>query len=274
MTSTATTTVGLTAAPKESDNLGPAQRWAEFARLLEDDDSLNTIILQRWLGAPVVVADLTTTPAAVLDSAEGQRRVLTLATVVDGRALAVCRAEAEVRLDLLPPWAHTVLTQTRLPLGRTLYRVGASRTRTRLRVLDPPPASPDDPACTVTGTFHLPGGQLLARVREGFTPHLLDRRATAPATGDVLDRAVDDLDATLLAALGRRRDLAHRARSVAGPTPPAYPVHDELLLIQLIAQFGRDRGSALFTHITSPTHRRPTITATTRGNDLRQKGTP
>jgi hypothetical protein len=213
------------------------QRWRGFATRL-DQHTLNTALLQRWLGTEVHIGALAT--AMSHDEAAGrvQHRELTIvAALHGGEPVVVCRATARVHLDLLPPWAQQALTGTRVPLGHTLARVGAVRDRSRLRY-PATAADPDAPGLAVDGTFRLPGegGAVVAVVSEAFTGHVLLGGPSGPARADESD--LDRIDAELVTLLTRR--IA--ARRAAVP--------DQLLRCQLVGAFGTSQGNALFQAIT------------------------
>lgn len=239
----------------------PVRRWEEFVRYF-DESSLNTSTLQRWLGHPVFIGELETRPGPVLGAEDGQHRFLTLVARIEGQQLTVCRAESQVRLDLLPDWARSVLTQTRQPLGRTLHRVGATRDRSRPELHDPQPEDPDEPALTVHGTFRMPtnGGPPVALVRESFTPRVLAHRTDDLGDQECTDRQLDDIDGSLVKLIQRRRALTSVQGRPHGVAPPVYPVHDELLRMQLCSAIGRERGAAIFRAITGADPTR-TVTA-------------
>lgn len=244
------------AAPRPSPS--PECRWAGFAAFL-DQRTLNTALLQRWLGgAEVYISRLTTT------GTPEQQRELTLVARVGGRVVPVCHARSRVRLDRLPTWASTVLTSTQLPLGHTLSRIGAVRDRTAPIVLPPSP-DPADSGFTVNGTFRL-AGRTIAEVSESFTGHVLEHTAPMTPHASAAVRAADMLDGldVELVDLLRRRDAAQQAAAGAhAGTPPVYTTHDTLLHAQLRGTFGADRGGALSRAIVDGGPRTAAIAAAT-----------
>jgi hypothetical protein len=263
--------------------------WMEFASALRGGE-LTTSLLARWTGHPVGVGALERSTGPVLDNEHtGQLRTITLVTTIGGQGLTLAQATAQVRLDVLPPWARHVLETTRLPLGRTLHRAGATRrwdsTTTLHHTLPAGPPyrgagdSVGDPAraLTVRASFTLPAHGVIATVEEHFSPVLLalhnDAQARshpgpAPAgpaqAGPAPERLIDDVDRALLDVLRRRAELTRSMRSPDGSAPPAYPVHNDLLLHELRDSFGRDVGSALHRAITRPP---TTVVAPLRGPD-------
>lgn len=257
--------------------------WTEFAAALRGGE-LTTSLLTRWTGHPVGVGALERSTGPVLDDEhDGQHRAITLVATIGGQVLALAQATAQVRLDVLPVWARHVLETTRLPLGRTLHRAGAARrwdsTTTLQHILPagPPYRGTDDSvgdparALTVRASFTLPEHGVIATVEEHFSPVLLalhrdtqpsSRPGSAPAgsagqagpaqASPAPERLIDDVDRALLDVLRHRRELTRSMRSPDGSAPPAYPVHDDLLLHELRDCFGRDVGSALHRAITRP----------------------
>ncbi len=234
--------------------------WSEFAHVLRSAGDLTTSTLARWTGRPVSIGSLTR-------ERNGRQRRISLVTLVDSRTATLCEATADVRYDLLPHWVRRVLDTTHQPLGRTLYRAGATRhwdcgvvlpagDRPEIRSSNALTRRSNEQAdhyLVVRATFTMPGQGIVATVEETFCPLVLRLRREGfdrEAAVERPEQLIDDTDVALLELLRRRRELTRPSRPSDGSAPPAHPVHNDLLLAQLVDAFGRAVGGALFTAIT------------------------